>query len=179
MSSVQAQAVSGWGRPRQRRTLRAAYATGLHGQTRDCSPRQLPTNHDHDGEPCARSTNIRVINRRHALPRLLFTCAWIRIRGVRKRLRAYLTGRSISGSRIAILAISVWPGSILRCALQLRSELKIIYQPGAAEPRGGQHHEMPRLGAGTAQVIGAAHGEIIRPEARPLEGFGAGALYRG
>ena len=33
-------------------------------------------NHDHDGGPCARSTNIRVINRRHALPRLLFTCAW-------------------------------------------------------------------------------------------------------
>ena len=80
MISVQAQAVSGWGRPRQRRILLAAYATGLHGQTRDCSPRQLPTNHDHDGEPCARSTNIRVINRRHALPRLLFTCAWARIK---------------------------------------------------------------------------------------------------
>ena len=26
------------------------YATGLHGRTRDPSPRQLPTNHDHDGE---------------------------------------------------------------------------------------------------------------------------------
>jgi hypothetical protein len=53
------------------------YATGRHGRTRDASPRQLPTNHDHDGGPCARSTNIRVINRRHALPRLLFTCAWV------------------------------------------------------------------------------------------------------
>jgi hypothetical protein len=52
------------------------YATDLCGQTRDASPRQLPTNHDHDGEPCARSTNIRVINRRNELPRLLFTCAW-------------------------------------------------------------------------------------------------------
>jgi hypothetical protein len=28
------------------------------------SPRQLPTDHDHDGEPKARSANIRVINRR-------------------------------------------------------------------------------------------------------------------
>jgi hypothetical protein len=27
-----------------------SYATGLHGPTRDSSPRQLPTNHDHDGE---------------------------------------------------------------------------------------------------------------------------------
>jgi len=25
------------------------YAPGLHGRTRDSSPRQLPTNHDHDG----------------------------------------------------------------------------------------------------------------------------------
>ena len=37
-------------------------------------------NHDHDGEPRARSTNIRLINRRHALPRLLFTCAWPEIK---------------------------------------------------------------------------------------------------
>jgi hypothetical protein len=36
-------------------------ATGL---THDLSPRQLPTDHDHDGEPRARSANIRVINRR-------------------------------------------------------------------------------------------------------------------
>jgi len=28
------------------------------------SPRQLPTDHDHDGGPSARSANIRVINRR-------------------------------------------------------------------------------------------------------------------
>jgi hypothetical protein len=28
------------------------------------SRRQLPTDHDHDGEPRARSANIRVINRR-------------------------------------------------------------------------------------------------------------------
>jgi hypothetical protein len=35
------------------------------GQTRVSSPRQLPTDHDHDGEPSARSANIRVINCRH------------------------------------------------------------------------------------------------------------------
>ena len=34
------------------------------GRTRDSSPRQLPTDHDYDGGPCARSANIRVINRR-------------------------------------------------------------------------------------------------------------------
>jgi len=33
-------------------------------RTRAPSPRQLPTDHDHDGEPRARSANIRVINRR-------------------------------------------------------------------------------------------------------------------
>ena len=27
------------------------YATSLHGRTRVASPRQLPTNHDHDGGP--------------------------------------------------------------------------------------------------------------------------------
>lgn len=53
-----------------------SYATGLHGRTRDPSPRQLPTNHDHDGGPCARSTNIRVINRRRLLPRPLFPESW-------------------------------------------------------------------------------------------------------
>jgi hypothetical protein len=31
-----------------------SYATGLHGPTRASSPRQLPTNHDHDGE-CSHS----------------------------------------------------------------------------------------------------------------------------
>jgi hypothetical protein len=31
-----------------------SYASGLHGQTRAISPRQLPTNHDHDGE-CSHS----------------------------------------------------------------------------------------------------------------------------
>jgi hypothetical protein len=35
------------------------------GRTRVPSPRQLPTDHDHDGGPLARSANIRVINRRH------------------------------------------------------------------------------------------------------------------
>jgi len=35
-------------------------------RTRDPSPRQLPTDHDHDGELRARSANIRVINRRVA-----------------------------------------------------------------------------------------------------------------
>lgn len=61
------------------------YATSLHGRNRVTSPRQLPTNHDHDGGPCARSTNIRVINRRHELPRLLFTCAWT---GNKERVRS-------------------------------------------------------------------------------------------
>ena len=42
------------------RTMRQAL-----GQTRDASPRQLPTDHDHDGGPLARSANIRLINRRH------------------------------------------------------------------------------------------------------------------
>jgi hypothetical protein len=37
-------------------------------QTRAVSPRQLPTDHDHDGEPRARSANIRVINRRACRP---------------------------------------------------------------------------------------------------------------
>jgi hypothetical protein len=32
--------------------------------THGFSQRQLPTDHDHDGEPQARSANIRVINRR-------------------------------------------------------------------------------------------------------------------
>jgi len=50
MNSVQAQMVSGWHGTRHRRTLVPSYAAGLHGQTRDPSPRQLPTNHDHDGE---------------------------------------------------------------------------------------------------------------------------------
>lgn len=47
----------------ERRTLdrNMWQATGL---THDLSPRQLPTDHDHDGEPRARSANIRVINRR-------------------------------------------------------------------------------------------------------------------
>jgi len=35
------------------------------GPTRECSPRQLPTDHDYDGAPRrGRSANIRVINRR-------------------------------------------------------------------------------------------------------------------
>ena len=42
--------VSGWGGTRCRRILVPLYATGLHGLTRELSPRQLPTNHDHDGE---------------------------------------------------------------------------------------------------------------------------------
>jgi hypothetical protein len=35
-------------------------------RTHAFSPRQLPTDHDHDGGPLARSANIRVINRRHS-----------------------------------------------------------------------------------------------------------------
>ena len=40
------------------------YAERFPNPTRALSPRQLPTDHDHDGEPRARSANIRVINRR-------------------------------------------------------------------------------------------------------------------
>jgi hypothetical protein len=42
--------VSSWVSTRQRRILAVGYATGLFGRTRAVSPRQLPTNHDHDGE---------------------------------------------------------------------------------------------------------------------------------
>jgi hypothetical protein len=42
--------VSSWVGTRQRRILAVGYATGLCGRTRALSPRQLPTNHDHDGE---------------------------------------------------------------------------------------------------------------------------------
>ncbi len=50
MKSVQAQMVSSWVGTRQRRILAVGYATGRYGRTRVPSPRQLPTNHDHDGE---------------------------------------------------------------------------------------------------------------------------------
>jgi hypothetical protein len=49
MNSVQAQRVSGWDGTRQRRILDNVSAPGLQGRTRDVSPRQLPTNHDHAG----------------------------------------------------------------------------------------------------------------------------------
>jgi hypothetical protein len=42
--------VSGWDGTRHRRILVRSYAASLHGRIRDTSPRQLPTNHDHDGE---------------------------------------------------------------------------------------------------------------------------------
>jgi hypothetical protein len=42
--------VSSWASTRQRRILAVSYATGRYGRTRAVSPRQLPTNHDHDGE---------------------------------------------------------------------------------------------------------------------------------
>jgi hypothetical protein len=53
MHFVQAPMVSGWDGTRQRRILVGSYATGLYGRTRDPSPRQLPTNHDYDGEASA------------------------------------------------------------------------------------------------------------------------------
>lgn len=56
------------------------YATSLHGRIRAPSPRQFPTDHDHDGGSCARSTNIRAINRQHTLPRALSPCAWAGIK---------------------------------------------------------------------------------------------------
>ena len=52
----------------ERRILVRSYAAGLSARTRVASPRQLPTDHDHDGEPRARSANIRVINRRAQPP---------------------------------------------------------------------------------------------------------------
>jgi hypothetical protein len=42
--------VSGSDGTRQRRTLVDCYAAGLDGPIRAPSPRQLPTNHDYDGE---------------------------------------------------------------------------------------------------------------------------------
>jgi hypothetical protein len=45
--------VSGWDSTRQRRILKDCYAAGLDGLTRAPSPRQLPTNHDYDGEAAA------------------------------------------------------------------------------------------------------------------------------
>lgn len=56
-------------------------ATGPSGRIRALSPRLLATNHDHDGGPYARSTNIKVINRRDTLHRPLTFCAWIRRSG--------------------------------------------------------------------------------------------------
>src|ERR1700676_3749099 len=50
MNSVKAQMVSSWVGTRQRRILAVSYATGRYGRIRAVSPRQLPTNHDHDGE---------------------------------------------------------------------------------------------------------------------------------
>jgi hypothetical protein len=45
---------------------RQNYVTRLLALIHAASPRQLPTDHDHDGGPCARSANISVINRREA-----------------------------------------------------------------------------------------------------------------
>jgi hypothetical protein len=47
------------------------------GLTHDPSQRQLPTDHDHDGEPRARSANIRVINRRVSYLDRRFLCSGI------------------------------------------------------------------------------------------------------
>ena len=46
----------------------AALCDRASARTRAISPRQLPTDHDHDGEPRARFANIRVINRRARRP---------------------------------------------------------------------------------------------------------------
>jgi hypothetical protein len=43
--------------------------------THELSPRQLPTDHDHDGGPQARSAKIRVINRRASLLDRRFLCS--------------------------------------------------------------------------------------------------------
>lgn len=46
----------------------AALCGRAFAPTRAFSPRQLPTDQDHDGEPLARSANIRLINRRFCAP---------------------------------------------------------------------------------------------------------------
>ena len=42
--------VSGWNGTRHRRILAPPMRQAFTAGTRDSSPRQLPTNHDHDGE---------------------------------------------------------------------------------------------------------------------------------
>ena len=55
--------------PARRRILEIAPISGWTSvQIHVPSSRQLPTDHDHDGEPRARSANIRVINRRACRP---------------------------------------------------------------------------------------------------------------
>src|SRR5205809_1021813 len=72
------------------------------GPTRDLSPRQLPTDDDHDGGRQARSANISVINRRHEPLDRLLPCRNAKQQRTqrkekKKRSVLVLTGRSISG----------------------------------------------------------------------------------
>jgi hypothetical protein len=60
----------------ERRTL-ASSMWQANGLTHEASPRQLPTDHDHDGESQARSANIRVINRRACRLDRRFLCSRI------------------------------------------------------------------------------------------------------
>jgi len=68
----------------ERRTL-VSFMRQAPSQTRDSSPRQLPTDHDHAGGPLARSANIRVINRRHELLDRLPLCLLERGRDLEPR----------------------------------------------------------------------------------------------
>jgi hypothetical protein len=61
---------------RKRRTLDVSMWQGK-SLTHEPSLRQLPTDHDHDGEPRARSANIRVINRRVSYLDRRFLCSEI------------------------------------------------------------------------------------------------------
>jgi hypothetical protein len=58
-------------------------------QTRANSPRQLPTDHDHDGEPRARSANIRVINRRACRPTAACSAPLINLKKKKQKREAY------------------------------------------------------------------------------------------
>jgi hypothetical protein len=91
--------VSSWASTRQRRILAVSYATGRYGRIRDVSPRQLPTNHDHDGE------SLHSIHEYQSdQPSTTATPAAVRLRFTPRPDHHHLKGRSISaycaGSRM-------------------------------------------------------------------------------
>ena len=105
-------------RQRSRGTRKGEPSSALRGrasaQTRAPSPRQLPTDHDHDGGPSVRSANIRVINRRqsHFGRRLLcFNHLQPRRKG------AYHGARSLEIDRVRVSRATAAP-----CALVTKKE---------------------------------------------------------